>query len=126
MQVDSISKIASSVMERGKQPQQTKPESSTISTASPNSANVTSVRAPTLTEAPSSRAQSGDSATSVPVLTFAEPLSTTVAGKNYALSIEQAGDVYIASVPNPPGATATGSSAETAESNLNIKLDTLA
>ena len=50
----------------------------------------------------------------------------TVAGKNYALSIEEAGDTYIASVSNPPGASATGSSVQTAEDNLDVKLDTLA
>jgi hypothetical protein len=52
--------------------------------------------------------------------------STTVGGKNYALSVEQAGGTYVASVPNPPGISATGSSVELAEDNLNTKLDTLA
>jgi hypothetical protein len=52
--------------------------------------------------------------------------STTVAGKNYPLSVEESGGFYVASVPNPPGASATGSSPQSAEDNLNFKLDTLA
>jgi hypothetical protein len=36
------------------------------------------------------------------------------------------GDTYIASIPSPPVASASGSSVQTAEINLNIKLDTLA
>ena len=52
--------------------------------------------------------------------------SVTIAGNNYSGSVEESGGVYIASVPNPPGASASGSSVESAENNLNIKLDTLA
>lgn len=50
----------------------------------------------------------------------------TVSGKNYPESIQESQGVIIASVPNPPGATATGSSVESAEYNLQVKLDTLA
>jgi hypothetical protein len=52
--------------------------------------------------------------------------STTVAGKNYSLNVEESGGTYVASVPNPPAVTATGSSPQSAEDNLDIKLDTLA
>jgi predicted RNase H-like HicB family nuclease len=53
------------------------------------------------------------------------PTSTTVGGKNYALSVEELGGTYVASVPNPPGAQATGSSPQAAEENLDFKLDAL-
>jgi predicted RNase H-like HicB family nuclease len=52
--------------------------------------------------------------------------STTVAGQNYAANVEESGGVYIASVPDPPGATASGPSIQSAENNLNLVLDTLA
>ena len=52
--------------------------------------------------------------------------STTVGGKNYSESIEELGGTYIASVPNPPAVSASGSSIQSAEVNLNIILDTLA
>ena len=77
-------------------------------------------------QAPPSAAQALDSASAVQVVAIKGALSTTVAGKNYSLSIEQAGATYVASVPDPPGATATGSSAQVAENYLDIKLDTLA
>jgi hypothetical protein len=52
--------------------------------------------------------------------------STTVAGKNYSGSVvEEAGGVYEASVPNVPGATATGSSVQAAENNLSVRIDAL-
>lgn len=50
----------------------------------------------------------------------------TVAGKDYAESVQAFDGVIVASVPNPPGATATGSSVESAEYNLQMKLDTIA
>jgi hypothetical protein len=57
---------------------------------------------------------------------FSAPPLTTVAGKSYSLSIEKAAGTFVASVPNPPGISATGSSAQAAEKNLDAKLDTLA
>jgi hypothetical protein len=62
----------------------------------------------------------------VQVTTVAATYSTTVGGKNYPGSVVQAGDTYIASVPNPPGISASGPSVVSAENNLNMKLDTLA
>jgi hypothetical protein len=52
--------------------------------------------------------------------------STTVSGKSYTGSVVETGDTYVASVPNPPGSSASGSSVQAAENNLNIILDTLA
>jgi hypothetical protein len=65
-------------------------------------------------------------ASAVRVSTLAATYSTTVSGKNYAGSVEKAAGVYIASVPSPPGITASGLSVQTAEDNLNMKLDALA
>jgi predicted RNase H-like HicB family nuclease len=60
------------------------------------------------------------------VAKLAASYSTTVAGKNYSGSVEESGGTYTASVPDVPGASASGSSVQSAENNLNIKLDILA
>jgi len=62
----------------------------------------------------------------LPILPLSAEYSTTVAGKNYPLSLEESAGIYVASVPNPPGASATGSTPQSAENNLDMKLDTLA
>ena len=71
-------------------------------------------------------AQINGSPNSVRVSSLTASHSTTVAGKSYSLTVEESGGTYVASVPNPPGASATGSSPQVAEINLDIKLDTLA
>jgi hypothetical protein len=73
-----------------------------------------------------SAAPDQNSASVVQVSTLAATYSTTVSGKNYAGSVEEAAGVYIASVPSPPGITATGLNVQTAEDNLDMKLDALA
>jgi hypothetical protein len=75
---------------------------------------------------PSSSAQIQNPASVVQVTTLAATYSTTVSGKNYAGSVEEAAGVYIASVPSPPGITASGLNVQTAENNLDMKLDALA
>lgn len=67
-----------------------------------------------------------DAAGSAQMATIAASYSTTVAGKNYSASIEESGGIYTASVPIPPGVSASGASIESAEINLNIVLDTIA
>jgi len=57
---------------------------------------------------------------------IAASYSTTVGGKSYSGSVSKTGETYTASVPIPPGVSASGSSIESAEMNLNIILDTLA
>jgi len=52
--------------------------------------------------------------------------STTVAGKSFAGSIEESWGTFVASVPDPPGASASGSSVQAAENNLNVILNALA
>jgi hypothetical protein len=126
MQIDAISKIAPSATQWARASHLPKPEASTNSTTGPGLAPASSSRSLASAQAPPSAAQALDSASAVQVVAIKGALSTTVAGKNYSLSIEQAGATYVASVPDPPGATATGSSAQVAENNLDIKLDTLA
>jgi predicted RNase H-like HicB family nuclease len=65
-------------------------------------------------------------ASSSQMATIAASYSTTVAGKSYSGSVQESGGVYTASVPMPPGVSASGSSIESAEMNLNMILDTLA
>jgi hypothetical protein len=80
--------------------------------------------APVTDERPSAQVQNPGSV--VRVSTLAATYSTTVSGKNYAGSVEEAAGVYIASVPSPPGITASGLNVQTAEDNLDMKLDALA
>ena len=51
--------------------------------------------------------------------------STTVDGTTYSGSVEESGGEYTASVANLPGASASGSSIQTAEDNLGSIIDTL-
>jgi predicted RNase H-like HicB family nuclease len=74
----------------------------------------------------SSVAEIQNSSASAEVATIAATYSTTVAGKSYGASVEESGGVYTASVPMPPGLSASGASIESAELNLSIVLDTLA
>lgn len=60
----------------------------------------------------------------LPVLS--PPHFTRVAGKSYLLSVEEAAGTFMASVSEAPGTSATGSSSQAAENNLDAKLDTLA
>jgi len=52
--------------------------------------------------------------------------STTGAEKINSESVQETEGTYVASVPNSSGATASGSSVQSAESNLNVVLDRLA
>ena len=51
--------------------------------------------------------------------------STTVGGKQYAGSVEDANGTYTASIPSVNGATASGSSLVAAENNLDVRIDEL-
>ena len=57
--------------------------------------------------------------------TPAAVFSTTVAGKDYSGSVEEANGVYMVSVPTIPEVTASGPDVLQAESNLAIKIDTV-
>ena len=58
--------------------------------------------------------------------TLAAVYTTTVAGKSYSGSVVESDGEYEASVPNLPGASASGSSVESAENNLAVVIDALA
>jgi hypothetical protein len=51
--------------------------------------------------------------------------STTVGGKQYSGSVLESDGEYTASVPDVPGATASGSTEQAAENNLNARIDEL-
>ncbi len=51
--------------------------------------------------------------------------STMVNGTQYSGSIVESGGQYTASVPNLPGATATGTSITAAENSLDLRIDEL-
>jgi hypothetical protein len=70
---------------------------------------------------------SGSTASSAAEELVIATYSTTVGGKSYSGSVqEQAGGQYVASVPNLPGATASGSSIQAAEDNLGLVINILA
>lgn len=56
---------------------------------------------------------------------MAAAYSTHVAGKSYAGSVSETNGVYYVSVPNVPGAHASGSSIQSAENNLTMRIDEL-
>jgi len=58
--------------------------------------------------------------------TMAATFSTSVGGKQYSGSVEKSGTEYSASVGNLAGASASGSSIQSAENNLTMKIDVLA
>jgi hypothetical protein len=51
--------------------------------------------------------------------------TTTVGGTQYTGSVEQSDGQFVATIPNLPGASATGSSLESAENNLTARIDAL-
>ena len=57
--------------------------------------------------------------------TLAASYSTTVGGKNYSGSVTESGGTYTASVGNLPGVSASGSSVQSAEDNLVLRIDAL-
>jgi hypothetical protein len=81
------------------------------------------------TASASSTAASGKGASHGPDPSQSTPSSAqkdTVAGKSYSGSVVESDGEYEASVPNLPGASASGSSIESAENNLAVVIDTLA
>ena len=125
MEISSISKISSSVNAWAEAQAQSKLTASSSSTATPQTASTSSSHSVASADPSSSSGQVQPTVSSVQVTTTVATHSTTVAGRTYAESVEKLGDAYVVSVPNPPGASAIGSSIESAENSLNIKLDTL-
>lgn len=128
MQIGAISVPASSSTQWNAQ--QAKSGSVTASLAISDPSAVSSAADQAFAPAPANSASFSvpvrDSASNSQIATLAEAYSTTVAGKSYAASVEELGGVFTASVPMPPGLSASGDSVESAEINLSIVLDTLA
>jgi hypothetical protein len=59
------------------------------------------------------------------VATILPSYSTNAGGKSYSASVEETGATYVASVEVPPEASASGSSIQAAENNLNARIDAL-
>jgi hypothetical protein len=123
---DTISKVTLSAITRDTPSRQLKPAVSSRSTTYPRSVSVFSPSSTASSGAANTPKQVQSAAANVLRPVFSAPHLTTVAGKSYSLSIEEAAGTFVASVPDPPGTTATGSSAQAAENNLDAKLDTLA
>ena len=70
----------------------------------------------------SAQAQASSSTTRIANPTY----TTSVGGKSYSGNVQQSGGQYTVSVPNLPGASASGSSLQAAENALNVKIDVLA
>jgi myo-inositol-hexaphosphate 3-phosphohydrolase len=128
MQIDRISKISTSTAEWATAT--VEPKSKENESSSPTAVREAASVSPSVAVAPSKPASSSIanhvSATGLQVTTLAATYSRTVSGKSYPESIEESGGVYVASVPSPPGITASGTTVESAENSLNMKLDTLA
>jgi len=70
-------------------------------------------------------APAASAAATAAALASATAYTTTVGGTQYSGSVQQTDGEYVASIPNLPGATATGSSLQAAENNLDARIDEL-
>ena len=116
MHIGSVSNITPSTLEYSSSQRQSQSATSSAAASSASSAGTASSL---------SRDQSNPSSGGVD--SVAVSYRTTVAGKNYGGTVEGSEGSYTASVPiPPPGASASGSTIQAAEDNLNMVLDTLA
>lgn len=101
--------------------------SATAAATAPSSATATTPATPSSSGAASSGSVShGSSGTpSGGSSAQAAVYSDTVGGKSYSGSVEESSGEYVASVPNLPGASASGASVQSAENNLNAVIDAL-
>ena len=103
--------------------------SSTATKASTSTAPASTASATTASPAKTSRSGSssggGGGSAAVQETNQATGFSTTVAGKQYSGSVADSDGTYTASISNLSGATASGSSAQAAEDNLNARIDEL-
>jgi len=124
MQIGSIASVATAPNER---PAVTRPANSSVPSTSRAATQAALPTATVTTGATSSSlAPEQDPPNNLQAPPLTSAYSTTVSGKSYPLSVELSAGIFVASVPNPPGASATGATAQSAEMNLDMKLDTLA
>lgn len=126
MQISSVTEAAASTMDWARTPRQSTPASSSSSTAPVQTARAATSAAPAPAGISSFSSQLQKASNSAPLSNMAAPYSATAGGKNYPGSVEESAGVYVASVPDPPGASASGATAQIAENNLEMKLDKLA
>ena len=123
MQIDAVAQLASSSTGWKPTQPQSKPAATSFSTVSAQPAHAFSSVAPARSASAPANLQIPVSSNQVEAV--AASYSTTVAGKSYSSSVEELGGTYVASTPNPPDISASGSNIASAESNLDMKLDTL-
>jgi hypothetical protein len=99
------------------------PRSTTPNSAKPTAAATPPAVTPPAVTPPAATPPEASSAAVPPISTI---YSTTVGGKSYAGSVVVSEGQYTVSVPNLPGAIASGSTAQEAENSLTVKVDTLA
>jgi hypothetical protein len=126
MQISSVLETAASTVDWTRTPRQSNTASTSSSTAAAQtaSADPAAVLAPASVSSFSSPLHNVSS--SAPLTSMPAPYPATAGGKNYPGSVQESAGVYVASVPDPPGASASGATAQIAENNLEIKLDELA
>lgn len=128
MQINNVARIDSSVPPWTSSEKQPLPAASTAKTATQPvkvASQTVSSASPAASVAISSAVSQISPLNKAQVSTLSS-YSATVGGKNYPEAIAESAGVYVASVPDPPGASATGSTIQSAEHNLEVKLDTLA
>ena len=129
MQVTNISASLPSVTSDSRSSTQSKakPTATSAPHADPSTsapAKVSSARS--AHEAVPTQTAQTQAASSAATALLSQTYSTSVGGKSYSGSIQHSGGRYEISVPNLPGATASGSSLQAAENALNVKIDILA
>ncbi len=126
MQISSVTKLATSTLDwAGPQRQsKTAPSSSSSAAAQPATASHAAVSAPATVSSFSTQLQT--SLASGPISKLPSPYAAVAEGKSYSGIVEESAGEYVASVPNPPGASAAGATVQIAEDNLEVKLDQLA
>ena len=66
-----------------------------------------------------------DEDSALPSLRLSATFTPNIGGQNMACSVAEEAGEYVASAPNPPGAIAHGTTLESAEYNLKLKLDAI-
>jgi hypothetical protein len=122
--ISSISAISSVSTSSAKSAVPARPAVVTVPSAAPGPAAATATTTPQ--PAVRSGGSGGGGGVTASALDAATTYSTTVGGKNYSGSVQESDGVYEASIPNLPGASASGSSAELAETNLDSLISVLA
>ena len=103
--------------------------SSTSAKASPSTASTsttsTAATSPAKTTSSRSGGGGGGGSSSATQAMMVSSYSTTVAGKQYAGSVDESNGQYTASVPGLAGASASAGSAQAAEDALTLRIDEL-